>query len=94
MKKCSKCGQEKPIEDFYPNRRAKDGHSWYCKECDKAAARVSRAKNCGERTRYGKKRVFGVRKHTRHVHTHADYMHGVCLKCRTLKRWEAFSFAG
>lgn len=35
MKKCSKCKQPKPIEDFYRNRYQKDGVDSYCKPCRK-----------------------------------------------------------
>ena len=35
LKRCSKCGQVKPIGDFYRNKRAKDGLISYCKQCHK-----------------------------------------------------------
>ena len=35
FKRCSKCGQVKPIGDFYRNKRAKDGLMSYCKQCNK-----------------------------------------------------------
>lgn len=35
---CSKCGQEKSIEEFYAHSTAKDGLQPYCKECQKKAA--------------------------------------------------------
>ena len=35
FKRCSKCGQVKPIGDFYRNKRAKDGLISYCKQCNK-----------------------------------------------------------
>lgn len=33
MKKCSKCGEVKDINDFPKDGRKKDGHSTYCKKC-------------------------------------------------------------
>ncbi len=33
MKKCSKCGQLKPLEAFGKARTCKDGHRSQCKEC-------------------------------------------------------------
>jgi len=33
MKTCSKCGDEKSIDEFSKNRKRKDGHSVYCKKC-------------------------------------------------------------
>lgn len=38
-KRCSRCGEEKPLEDFYRNRRKKDGKNSYCKPCSLAAKR-------------------------------------------------------
>lgn len=32
-KVCSKCGIEKPIEDFVKNAKMKDGYANHCKEC-------------------------------------------------------------
>ena len=32
-KKCPKCGETKPIDEFYKNKTKKDGHSVYCKQC-------------------------------------------------------------
>ena len=33
LKKCTQCGLEKDINDFYVNYGTKDGHSSICKEC-------------------------------------------------------------
>ena len=33
MKKCSKCGIEKPLTEFYKDRQKKDGHRRRCKSC-------------------------------------------------------------
>lgn len=35
MKKCSKCKQSKPLDDFNISSRAKDGHQAYCRNCSK-----------------------------------------------------------
>ncbi|MGB3944544.1 MAG: hypothetical protein WBK88_07120 [Methanothrix sp.] len=32
-KRCSKCGEEKPVDAFYRNRAAKDGLQNLCKQC-------------------------------------------------------------
>lgn len=32
-KKCSRCQLEKPLNQFYNNKRTKDGKSYTCKEC-------------------------------------------------------------
>lgn len=32
-KRCSRCAQRKPLEDFPRNRSTKDGRQTYCKAC-------------------------------------------------------------
>lgn len=34
-KKCSGCQEEKPLKEFYKNKRMNDGHSIYCVSCTK-----------------------------------------------------------
>jgi hypothetical protein len=33
MKNCSRCGDEKPLVEFYRNRNHPDGHTTYCRAC-------------------------------------------------------------
>jgi len=35
IKKCSKCGKQKPLEEFHKDNKAKDGHASWCKQCVK-----------------------------------------------------------
>lgn len=42
MKRCPKCATEKPLEDFYPDRRAADGRQGWCKKCQNAASSVKK----------------------------------------------------
>lgn len=39
MKKCSKCKKTKVSEDFYSNKKTKDGKASWCKSCHKAWVR-------------------------------------------------------
>ena len=39
MKRCSRCKQEKPLGDFYKKSAGPDGHSCYCKQCNKERAK-------------------------------------------------------
>ncbi|MBW1730033.1 MAG: hypothetical protein JRH08_00880 [Deltaproteobacteria bacterium] len=41
-KKCTKCGEEKPLKEFYADPKSKDGHSYHCKECQRQAGRERR----------------------------------------------------
>ena len=36
QKLCCRCKQEKPVEQFYANKRMKDGRNTFCVECHKA----------------------------------------------------------
>lgn len=33
MKRCAKCGETKPLTDFYKDKKASDGHQSWCKHC-------------------------------------------------------------
>lgn len=44
MKRCSKCGVEKPAEDFYKNKSAHDGYQTWCKVCSRALQLKSKHK--------------------------------------------------
>lgn len=35
-KKCSRCGETKPVSEFYRNARISDGYDTYCKECKRS----------------------------------------------------------
>lgn len=54
MKICSECKQEKPLNEFYGERRRKDGKMSRCKECDAKRARKWREVKAEKRTDYNK----------------------------------------
>ena len=39
MKRCTKCGETKPLTGFYSHKNTKDGRSVWCKECHKTKYR-------------------------------------------------------
>lgn len=45
LKKCSKCGEVKGVEEYYKYSKSKDRLSYQCKECDKSRIRVYYTEN-------------------------------------------------
>ena len=45
LKKCSKCGEEKPLSEFYTDVSQSSGYATYCKKCSLIAAKEWREKN-------------------------------------------------
>lgn len=45
VKKCSKCGDVKPVSEFYRQSAAKDGFRVWCKKCEKDLSKKRYYKN-------------------------------------------------
>jgi hypothetical protein len=45
VKRCRHCGVEKPLDDFYTDRKARDGRRPECKACNLARRRAKYAEN-------------------------------------------------
>jgi hypothetical protein len=54
MKRCSKCGEEKPRGGFYKNVTAKDGLHPQCKRCAQRYRKANREAICARQRRYYK----------------------------------------
>ena len=79
MKKCSKCDEKKPHDEFYKNRANKDGYEYYCKPCknfakskNKEVDRRYYQKNREERIR--KNRIYELANKDKTKENHKLYM--------------------
>jgi hypothetical protein len=45
MKRCRKCGDEKPLSDFSPDKKNLDGKKGWCKACMREQIKMIRLKN-------------------------------------------------
>jgi len=58
MKKCFKCGEEKPIDEFYRHSGKSDGRMGKCKGCTKNDVRINYRKNIDHYRNYDKDRAM------------------------------------
>jgi hypothetical protein len=54
-KRCSKCGEDKPLESFVKEKRVRDGLGTRCSICRKETSRIYREKNKGLARKYYEK---------------------------------------
>ncbi len=71
MKRCSKCGEEKPASEFGPERRNRDGLSSRCRQCDRERVQVYRAEN--RESVNARKRELYATEHDRHLRYSRTY---------------------
>lgn len=63
-KVCKDCGESKPVEDFFPDNRYRDGYMNYCRACRNKRAKQYRKNNPD----YNKKRrLLYAKKHKEQV---------------------------
>ncbi|MFA4839421.1 MAG: hypothetical protein WC703_08100, partial [Candidatus Neomarinimicrobiota bacterium] len=58
MKKCSRCGIEKPLTEFYRNNASKDKTTSSCKICLKASLKVYNQSEKGKARQKAQYRAF------------------------------------
>lgn len=51
MKTCTKCGQEKKLDEFPPNKRMRSGRGSWCRECVRRKSRESQRRKHGYKPR-------------------------------------------
>ena len=64
-KKCFKCGNVKPLTDFYKHKEMPDGHVNKCKECNKNDVRENYKKKSSNEEWLEKERIRGREKYHR-----------------------------
>lgn len=53
MKKCRKCGEQKPHGEFHRNKAAPDGLQYYCKACQRISVNPEVRRRWHLKNRYG-----------------------------------------
>jgi hypothetical protein len=61
MKRCFKCGREKPTEDFYPHPMMADGLLGKCKPCTRRDVRENYERRRGQYLAYERRRAGPAR---------------------------------
>lgn len=67
MKKCSKCEIEKPLKDFYKDRRKNDGLKSCCKICSEITKKIYREKNIDKVKENSRKTYKKYYKHSSNI---------------------------
>jgi len=58
MKLCTKCGIEKPLNEFHKNKKSDDGLSYWCRMCKSEQNLLPKAKR--KREKYDLERRYGI----------------------------------
>lgn len=63
-KRCSHCGEQKPLSEFYHSKASEDGYMYSCKVCCNAASKRSYVRKRGRLLRAKRSNIgsFGISK--------------------------------
>ena len=65
-KVCKKCGEEKPIEEYYVHKQMADGYLNICKECTKKRVAIHRENNLEKIREYDRNRPNKEERYVKH----------------------------
>lgn len=87
-KKCSKCGEVKPIEMFHNDKNGRDGHKNYCKSCQSEMSKQHRARNLERITVYqAKYRAENRERQEKERKDKYNALKTPCVKCGETRTW-------
>jgi hypothetical protein len=87
MKFCTKCGDKKPLDQYYYNKKSKDGYSWNCKVCSRSNSKSWRERNPNYLSDYCRDwRKHNPQKRVRWARENRDHMAALDGKKDALKR--------
>ena len=81
MKKCTKCGIEKPRESFHKQSRQKDGLSSWCKDCCSEYRRNHRNTDREYQRIYYRKHNETKKQYRKYKLEQIHKLKGACVKC-------------
>jgi len=88
MKSCFKCGESKPLTDFYKHPKMADGHLGKCKTCTKRDVREHRAANIERCRAYDRMRGL-TEKRKRMASEYAKTPAGIASSRKAKDAWAA-----
>lgn len=87
MKTCFKCGEVKPLSDFYKHKMMADGHLNKCKDCTMRDVRENRSKNIDYYNQYEKQRYRNDPRKLASLKKYAESEKGMVVKAAAHRRW-------
>jgi hypothetical protein len=80
MKKCTKCGEQKPLSEFHKNKNSKDGFTRMCGSCSTTQSREWYRKNPHVKRNANLLREYGISLET--FENMKAKQHGKCAICK------------